>query len=89
MSAGKHKSKIGGRQKPITKAEQVERYIWRLSREVGLACDEYQIKKNGYKPSGFREIINASVLKAQSENHHARETRFIPKETRADQLRAG
>jgi len=89
MSAGKHKSKIGGRQKPITEGERVERYVWRLSRDVGLACDEYQIKKNGYKPTGMREIINSSVLKAQSDNYHARETGIISKETRVDQLRAG
>jgi hypothetical protein len=67
MSAGKHKSKIGGRQKPITERDKYERYIWRLSKDVSLACDEYQLRKNGYVATGFRSIINTSVLKAQSE----------------------
>ena len=63
MSAGKHGYKSGGRTRPLTEDER----MWRLSRQVGLACDEWQMRVNGYKPKGFREIINTSVLKAQSE----------------------
>jgi len=67
MSAGQHKSRVGGRKRELTEEERVEKYAWRLSRDVGMACDDYQLRVNGYKPSGMRSIINSSVLKSQSE----------------------
>jgi hypothetical protein len=66
MSAHKHKT-VGGRKQPLSQAERCERYVWRLSTDVSKACDNFQLRTNGYKPTGFRSIINASVLKAQSE----------------------
>ena len=42
--------------------------MWRLSMQVSKACDDFQMRRNGYKPTGLRGIINASILKTQSEN---------------------
>ena len=66
MSANKHKIS-GGRKKPMTEAERFESYIWRLSMDVGKACDDYQMRVNNYKSNGFRGIINASILEQQAE----------------------
>ena len=68
MSAGKYKATSGGKKRELTEEERVERYTSRLSRDMNRACDDYQLRTNGYKSNGFRGIINASVLKAQSEN---------------------
>jgi hypothetical protein len=65
MSAGKHKSKIGGRQKPLSEREQIERYMFKLSRQVGLACDEWQLRKNGYVSGGMRGVMQSSILEHQ------------------------
>jgi hypothetical protein len=67
MSAGKHNSRVGGRKRDLTEEERVEKFAWRLSRDVGRACDDYQLRVNGYVTGGFRQIINTSVLKTQSE----------------------
>jgi len=67
MSAGKHNSRVGGRKQTLTEEERVERFASNLSREVGRACDEYQLRVNGYVTKGMRTIINTSVLKAQAE----------------------
>ena len=66
MSAHKYKSTYGGCK--LSPSEKQDRYMWRLSQQVSRACDEYQLRKNGYLSNGFRAIINASVLKTQSEN---------------------
>ena len=51
----------------MTEAERFESYIWRLSMDVGKACDDYQMRVNNYKSNGFRGIINASILERQAE----------------------
>jgi len=66
MSANKYKIS-GGRKTPITEIEKFESYVWRLSMDVSKACDDYQLRTNGYKSNGFRGVINASVLKTNSE----------------------
>tara|TARA_B110000503_G_scaffold139231_1_gene227162 strand:- start:727 stop:933 length:207 start_codon:yes stop_codon:yes gene_type:complete len=66
MSANKHKS-VGGRKKPLTESEKCESYVLRLSMDVSKACDDYQMRTNGYKSNGFRGIINTAVLKTQAE----------------------
>lgn len=66
MSAHKHKIS-GGRKTPISELEKYDSYMWRLSMDVSRACDGFQMRKNNYKPNGFRGIINASVLKTKSQ----------------------
>ena len=68
MSANKHKAISGGRKTILSQAEKAERFMWRLSMQVSKACDDFQMRRNGYKPTGLRGIINASILKTQSEN---------------------
>lgn len=66
MSAHKHKIS-GGRKTPMSEIEKFDSYVWRLSMDVTKACDDYQLRTNGYKSNGFRGIINTSVAKTNSE----------------------
>jgi len=66
MSANKYKSTVST--KPLSIADRLDRRMYRLSMQVSRACDDFQIRRNGYKSNGLRGIINASVLKSQSEN---------------------
>jgi len=68
MSAHKHKGNVGGRQQPMNEEEKYESYVWCLSRDVSKACDNYQMRVNGYKYQGLRGIIKADVLDKQSRN---------------------
>jgi inhibitor of KinA sporulation pathway (predicted exonuclease) len=67
MSAGQHGSTVGGKQMGAPITDKHERYITNLCRSVNIACDEWQMRNNGYKHKGLRDTINTSVLKAQGE----------------------
>ena len=54
----------------MTEEERVERFAWRLSRDVSNACDNYQLRVNGYKSTGFRGLINAEVMEHESIEDH-------------------
>ena len=50
---------------PLTDNEKIDRYVWRLSMEVSKACDDYQMRKNNYRPNGLRGIIDRLHTKSQ------------------------
>jgi hypothetical protein len=56
MSAGKHGSRSGGKRIALSDEDEYERRLTKLSRSVGAACDEWQLRVNGYRPRGFRDI---------------------------------
>jgi hypothetical protein len=68
MSAGKHGSRTGGKYKPMPNEDKYERYITNLCRSVNIACDEWQLRNNGYKHRGLRDVTNTAAAKVESEN---------------------
>jgi hypothetical protein len=56
MSAGRYGSRTGGKRITLTEEDEYDRKLTKLSRSVGAACDDWQLRVNGYRPRGFRDI---------------------------------
>jgi len=47
--------------------DKQERYITNLCRSVNIACDEWQIRNNGYNHRGLRDVINTAAATGEAE----------------------
>jgi hypothetical protein len=79
MSAGKHGSRTGGKRIALSDEDEYERKLTKLSRSVGAACDDWQLRVNGYRPRGLRDInvpmnkldiSKSRSLKSNPDNQH-------------------
>lgn len=65
MSAAIHKDRTGRNRQDVTGLDKQLIYMTRLSREVGLACDEFLAKRNCCKPYGMKEIITSHIKRGK------------------------